>query len=255
MEDELGLNFRDCLLLAVRLFGFRQQLRDVGFDASEFSRILQKHLTDSGYAAQDPASLKQVSTKRISNDLDRLYRMRFLEAQRVKRKVITRSGKKCTRGYQYLYRISKQGLQYYGYLINPEQAHLKNEKDKSARLLGVSRRRIRADIVLGPGIPGDVKDILMDFEYKRGRLSNRFPLRYGPSIAQKYVVARKMLRNLGVTDGEFARELEKTSAMADVVYPHLHIYQKITEKRERKKIMLDRDGENRQFLGLLKISK
>jgi hypothetical protein len=240
------MNFRDCLLLIFKLFWYREG----GFDAKEFSLILQNHLMKTGYAAKNPGSMRKVSIKRISNDLDRLYRMGFLHAQRAKREITSRSGRRCNRGYKYKYRISRQGLQYHGYLVNPEQARLKNEKDKTARLIGISIRKIKTDVALGPGIPQDVKDIVMDFQDKQGGRYKRFPLRYEPSLAQKYAVARKLLRNHGVTDIEFARELEKLTFMANVMFPHSELVDKIISRREMK-TMLDVDGDNRHFLGLL----
>jgi hypothetical protein len=70
--------------------------------------------------AHDPSILQQVTRKKISNDLARLYRMQLLSRKRVKRDVITRNMMICYRGYKYHYRVSKQGLSYYSYLQKPE---------------------------------------------------------------------------------------------------------------------------------------
>lgn len=78
------MNFGDCLLLAFRLF------QDEEFDAKQPSLKLQKYLVKSGYSSQNPQLIEQVSTKRISNDLDRLYRMGLLSARRMKRQVVTK---------------------------------------------------------------------------------------------------------------------------------------------------------------------
>src|SRR3989442_12513054 len=60
------------------------------------------------------------SVKTFSNELGRLYSMGFLCRSRVKRKVETRSGKKCNRGFEYLYKVSAQGHSYSKYMTtNP----------------------------------------------------------------------------------------------------------------------------------------
>jgi hypothetical protein len=223
------------------------------FDAKQLSMKLQTHLIENGYAQKDPQLMKQVSTKRISNDLDRLYRMGLVNARRINRQIVTKKNKSCNKGYQYVYRVSKQGAQYWDYLVKPEEARVKKEQDKSARLLGIPLQRIRGHTLLSQKPNGvsdlGIQEIALDFEYKRGgRHRNRFPIQYGPEMALKYIVARKLLRRHGIADAEFYKELFKVTEMGNINWPHLGLQY---VKRVGRKTMLDEDGENRHFLSLL----
>lgn len=64
------------------------------------------------------------SPKRISNDLNRLYRMQLLKRKRIKRTVTTRTGKSCKRGFRYVYSMTKQGISYSHYLETPRPFRL-----------------------------------------------------------------------------------------------------------------------------------
>jgi hypothetical protein len=58
------------------------------------------------------------SSKRISADLDRLYRMGLLKRKRVKRMFKSKKGKEFGRGYRYQYELSEQGSKYALYLAS-----------------------------------------------------------------------------------------------------------------------------------------
>lgn len=60
----------------------------------------------------DPSVQRLATTKKISSDLVRLYKMGFLSRKRMKRLVITRNGKTCYRGFVYFYHFTKQGISY-----------------------------------------------------------------------------------------------------------------------------------------------
>jgi hypothetical protein len=64
---------------------------------------------------------KEINTKRISNDLDRLYRMRFLKRRRQKRMVVNKYGANVRKGFEYVYSISKQGKSYLYHLYGPKK--------------------------------------------------------------------------------------------------------------------------------------
>jgi len=66
------------------------------------------------------ANFTGLPVKLASNELRRLYRMGFLKYRRVKRICITKNGKKCFRGYEYKYSISKQGWNYLKYMTGGE---------------------------------------------------------------------------------------------------------------------------------------
>jgi hypothetical protein len=54
--------------------------------------------------------------KRLSNSLARLHRMGFLKRERVKRPSVTLKGTFCYKGFQYRYKLSKQGQSYIRWL-------------------------------------------------------------------------------------------------------------------------------------------
>jgi hypothetical protein len=68
---------------------------------------------------------RMFSVKRISGDLDRLYKMGFLTRRRIKRMVYPKCSPQVYRGFTYVYKISKQGWQYLDYLHD-----LGNPKEK-----------------------------------------------------------------------------------------------------------------------------
>jgi hypothetical protein len=85
----------------------------------------------------DPMVQRLATTKKISSDMDRLFRMGFLSRKRRKRRITTRNGKSCNRGFIYFYRFSKQGISYYSYL---GRSKIKRSIDKEASRLSITMR-------------------------------------------------------------------------------------------------------------------
>ena len=103
--------------------------------ANEYTNLEIAQLWNASGAIPSP-STERVLMKRTSDQLARLYRMGFLSRRRVRRICSTARGRRCYRGFMYLYRINKQGQDYLTYR--------KNEPPL----------QISADLSLGPtGIP------------------------------------------------------------------------------------------------------
>ena len=108
---------------------FRQVLQILGSDLGKQGfkardippSMIRRSITESEGFKEDQTMLPEVSTKLISNELRRLYSMRFLKRERIKRECKTKSGKTCFRGYEYVYTISRQGWKYLEFLKNPER--------------------------------------------------------------------------------------------------------------------------------------
>jgi|GEM_PF-2036940 hypothetical protein len=66
---------------------------------------------------------KRFSTKRLSGDLDRLYRMGLISRKRIKRIIHSRNSRPVMRGFAYRYSISKQGWQYLEHLSRGGKTH------------------------------------------------------------------------------------------------------------------------------------
>jgi hypothetical protein len=89
------------------------------FDSREVSlHIITKFVTRN--FDRDVAMATKNSVKRVSNDLNRLYRMQLLSRKRVKRTCeanrLVDDGRKCSRGFMFKYSFTRQGLRYITYL-------------------------------------------------------------------------------------------------------------------------------------------
>lgn len=113
------LNFRKLLVILAARYGTKE------FDSKMVSRdlLILLGLEDGSRGAL------RARPKLISNDLRRLYMMGFLRRRKVKRECRTKGGKKCYRGYKYLYRINNQGWRYLVYLTSGKKEELKVFKD------------------------------------------------------------------------------------------------------------------------------
>lgn len=110
------MEFRQVLQILGSHFG------EQGFKARDISpSVIRRSITESERFTEDPTMRSEVSTKSISNELRRLYSMGFLKRERIKRECETKSGKTCSRGYEYVYSISSQGWKYLEFLNNPER--------------------------------------------------------------------------------------------------------------------------------------
>ncbi|WP_148206191.1 V-type ATP synthase subunit I domain-containing protein [Thermococcus sibiricus] len=148
MNSEI-LDFRTLLTIIYEHFGTGE------FTARELSDRLREAISNPALIA-NPAFLKvyrRVSKKMISNDLRRLYAMGFLKRRRVKRKVMTKSGKVCHRGYEYRYSLSSQGLKYLAYMASG--GHEREEQEGFEDFL--------VKIFIEKKAPEEIRDILWEF--------------------------------------------------------------------------------------------
>lgn len=174
------------------------QFPDKPFSAKSLSNYLPKVLYQTpGF--RDPLSYSvKLSTKRISDDLDRLYRMKFLKRKRKKRRVTTKNGNICNRGYYYQYRVSKQGWQYVQYLDNPAKAITSNESK-------IRFEDLVAIMALQKRLPGQYKPNAYDLYFNSfggngdaGRYK-RFPKREPKNLL---LLFKRMVQELGRKDKE-----------------------------------------------------
>jgi hypothetical protein len=234
------LNFRDCLLILTNLFPYTE------FDAKTVSTTITQYLQERGYG---PELLAKFTVKRISRDLDRLYKMGFLGAKPVKRQATTKNGTKCYRGYKYMYHVTVRGIQYYNYLLNPAEAEQRNRQ----RMYENSYKGQWA-LGLPPGIIGRFPPELADVDglykeiqarsSKAGRY-NRFPNINDYTVVIKYIHAKRMLYSvLDEQDRPLLHQLDQLSQQ------DARILMESLEKR--KKTMLEPDSDNRYLSGLLR---
>ena len=80
--------------------------------------VALSYLEESEFKAADIAVYVQKPTYEVSNGLRRLHRMGFLNGKKVKRDCLSKTGKSCKKGREYVYNISKQGRQYTDWMLN-----------------------------------------------------------------------------------------------------------------------------------------
>lgn len=185
----------------------------------------------------------------MSRDLDRLYKMGFLGAKRIKRQVSTRKGNKCHRGYKYMYHVTVQGKRYYNYLLNPAKATQRNRE----RMYEYSYKRQRA-LGLPPEVFGRFPPELADVDglykeiqarsSKAGRY-NRFPHINDYTVVIKYINAKQMLYSrLEEQERHLLYELDQLDQQ------YTRILMEPLERR--KKTMLEPDSDNRYLWDLMR---
>jgi hypothetical protein len=219
---------------------------DVEFDAEIVSTIITDYLAAQGFS---PALVSKYTPKRISNDLDRLYKMGFLGARRVKRPVTTKKGTTCYRGYKYNYYVTVQGKRYYNYLLNPAESTQRSRR----RMYEISYKRQWA-MGLPPGIFGRLPPELADVDglYKeiQARSSNagrynRFPYISDYTVVIKYINAKQMLYSmLNEQDRPLLYQLDQLSQLGTQIF--------MESLEKRKKTMLEPDSDCRYLSGLLR---
>jgi hypothetical protein len=69
-------------------------------------------IAEGGFDSRVVASRFHMPVKHASNDLKRVWRMGFLKRTKCKRDCLTLTGKICSRGFEYKYRLSSQGMKY-----------------------------------------------------------------------------------------------------------------------------------------------
>ena len=74
--------------------------------------ILKANHLDKGFTSASAARYLKKQIKEVSNDFRRLHQMGFLRRKRVKRRCLSKTGKYCYKGYEYIYTFSVQGRSY-----------------------------------------------------------------------------------------------------------------------------------------------
>lgn len=117
--------------------------RNGSFHANGLSEELLTQLTIRANLDDYSLFAKMYSIKRISGDLDRLYRMGFLKRKRTKRIIFVKNRPPITRGFCYLYSISAQGSKYLEFLSKPKtQPHLDQSEPLQAEIAHGMHQRL-----------------------------------------------------------------------------------------------------------------
>ncbi len=235
------MNFRDCLLILTNLFPYAE------FDANTISATITAYLQSRGYA--HPELLAKFTVKRMSRDLDRLHKMEFLGARRVKREVYTKRGTKCHRGYKYMYHVTAQGRQYYNYLLNPAEARQRNRQRMYQISYNIQRALGMPPEIIGRFPPelADVDGLYREIQARSSNAGryNRFPHINDHSIVIKYMKAKQTLYSM--LDARKRPLLYRLDQMSEQETRGL-----LESLERRKKTMLDPDSDNRYLSGLLR---
>jgi hypothetical protein len=106
------------------------------FDSREVSIYIVMQFITRDYRKDLRIGLAN-NVKRISNDLNRLYRMQLLKRKRIKRnckiKRSSNDGKTCDKGFMFRYSFTRQGLRYIRYLrtnkMTPLEVSIRQSSD------------------------------------------------------------------------------------------------------------------------------
>lgn len=187
------------------------------FTAKRLSAELVESLVRSMTVATSPYILKHVTSKRISNDLRRLWQMGFLKRTPYKRWITPEQRRPRNLGIEYRYSLLKRAYEYPTNRANPELVRIKHEETWKPGL----EKELDLKMWLGRDIPNDAFDNLIMLCFKRGGRYKRFPVRFGPTLAIKYAAARRLLRQRQVYDIQFELEFENLKEKMTRVFPHL----------------------------------
>jgi hypothetical protein len=111
------------------------QILEVNFGTRQFSTkevLASLHDPDLMHHNRSLAEYVQevspISLKRVSSDLNKLYRMGFVNRVGQERQVKTKAGKICNKGWAYDYSLNRQGHSYvWNYLWNPNPKRQRKE--------------------------------------------------------------------------------------------------------------------------------
>jgi hypothetical protein len=200
----MNLDFR--LVLHI-LDAISTSATDEVFDAVHASSAANRFLLFTQPDAFVKNEYSKVTVKRMPDYLDLLFKMGFLNRRRTIRKVTTRRGKRCNRGYKYEYRFSKQGLQYLEHIRNPKQA---------TTLYGETLEDMISIEYLRRILPSDLKANAAQIHFaifggfnSKGRY-RRFPLKEHPVLS---LLVKRCERMLKEKDEEISRLREQLSCM------------------------------------------
>ncbi len=220
--DEL-LTYRQLLYLLSLHFGKRE------FDTSEASRAILSDLEGA-----DPAHLitSRFRPKLMSNGLRRLRSYELVEpTRRVPREVVTKSGKKHHRGFQYMWRITPKGLRY----LKHVSVKAFDTRAISERLLVAYAERTIPKELLAIAPPAMLPPTLKKVIQRRTRLPNRVTFQKEANQlaeAAESLVQAEMKRQL--KELRVQREIrEKQEQYAKEVAPAARISAKLKEDSER----------------------
>lgn len=132
---------------------------------------------------------RQFSTKRVSGDLDRLYRMGFLNRKRARRVLFSEKPLGRLRGFMYVYRVSAQGWQYIDYMRKPERGKRPTVEDVTLGLIADDMHRM-----LPHPIAEFLEEGLISKNYQDSGRHNRFPNKKYNELSVALQLCRNELR-------------------------------------------------------------
>ena len=200
------MDFR-LVLQALAAAGLASPSAIAEFDAAFASRETLEFVLFARPSEVTNSSSAVPTVKAMSGYLDRLFKMGFLRRRSVARVVTTRSGKKCNRGFKYVYSFSRQGLRYLEHMTNPKQARA---------LYGQTPADIYSTERLREILPDNLKhdaariNFAMFRGFNGGGRYRRFPLKEHPILAMLVSRYEKELRQKDEEILRLRAQLEST---------------------------------------------
>ena len=189
------MDYEDILLNLAKLALIPQSPLAGYFDSKTVSEIFTKHASMNVMPIPLSRSYPQnaFGVKRISGDLDKLFRMRLLKRKRVKRLFRSSKGTVFGRGYMYLYKIPTNGMKYAFHLAGKRD--LSREERRNQRFESFcSGDEIAVGMMARSNDSGAAAFVIA--EERRAKLPaevsirRRFPVPFDSKLYERYLFVR-----------------------------------------------------------------
>lgn len=223
------MDYEDMLLNLAKLALIPQSPLAGYFDSKTVSEIFTRHALMNAMPVplSRPYPQDAFGVKRISGDLDKLFRMRLLKRKRVKRLFRSSKGTVFGRGYMYLYKIPGNGMKYAFHLAGNRD--LSREERRAERFDSLfPEDEIAVRMMARSNVSGAAAFVIA--EQRRTKLPaetgirRRFPVPFDSRLYARYLYVRMVGEKTKIDLTRFGANLAEREAAA---------YKKVNELDER----------------------
>jgi hypothetical protein len=165
-----------------------------------------------------PYPVRAFEVKKISGDLDRLFRMGLLKRKRVKRLFRTKAGKPFGRGYMYMYKITRQGMRYGVYLA--ANYGVSREERKKKRCEGPwMDDEAKVEVMARSNAPVEAVGVIVEERKQKlhsGKALRRFPVVFDDGLYTWYLAARLEHKKAKAGLKQYMSEVDKAKFEAQL---------------------------------------
>lgn len=226
------MDYEDILLNLAKLALMPQSPLAEYFDSEAVSEILTKHASINAmpFPLSRSYAPDALGVKRISGELDKLFRMRLLKRKRVKRLFMCSKGTMFGRGYKYLYKITQNGMKYALYLVGKRglsRGERRAERFESLFPEDEIAVKMMARSKVSDAAAFAIAEQRMAKLPAEAGIHRRFPVPFDHRLYSRYLYVRMV--------GEKAKvDLESTSSRAKLAELEAAGYKKLDELDEQQ---------------------